>query len=109
MRETVDTDLGIMELKQKLMLSKAAEEEVRLKAQEEARLKALEEAKAVEERRNSQEERKMNERIALWKTRLEKERWLVQEQMKQAQEHKMRMKAEKQKHLQEERCKRMEE
>ncbi|GFQ88005.1 hypothetical protein TNCT_337861 [Trichonephila clavata] len=55
----------------------------------------------------------MNERIALCveeETRLEKERWLVQEQMQQVQEkHKMRMKAEKQKCLQEERCKRMEE
>ncbi|GFQ89761.1 hypothetical protein TNCT_542601 [Trichonephila clavata] len=52
----------------------------------------------------------MNERIALEEeTRLEKERWLVQEQMKQVEEHKMRMKAEKQKCLQEERCKRMEE
>ncbi|GFR23740.1 uncharacterized protein TNCT_172301 [Trichonephila clavata] len=53
----------------------------------------------------------MNERIALEEeTRLEKERWLVQEQMQQVQEkHKMRLKAENQKCLQEERCKRMEE
>ncbi|GFQ81772.1 hypothetical protein TNCT_632481 [Trichonephila clavata] len=82
-------------------------------AEEEARLKAQENAKAVEERRKAQEERKMKERIALCvegETRLEKERWLVQEQMQQVQEkHKMRMKAEKQKCLQEERCKRMEE
>ncbi|GFQ66755.1 uncharacterized protein TNCT_220541 [Trichonephila clavata] len=53
----------------------------------------------------------MNERIALEEeTRLEKERWFVQEKMQQVQEkHKRGMKAEKQKCLQEKRCKRMEE
>ncbi|GFQ72777.1 hypothetical protein TNCT_246831 [Trichonephila clavata] len=90
-----------------------AQEEARLEAQEEARLKAQEDAKAVEERRKAQR-RKENERKNnfVWEeeTRLEKEKWLVQEQMQQVQEkHKMRMKAEKQKCLQEERCKRMEE
>ncbi|GFQ90821.1 hypothetical protein TNCT_609141 [Trichonephila clavata] len=91
MRETVDADLGIMELKQKLMLTEEEarlkaekeakilearwriEKEARLMAEEEARLKAQEDAKAVEERRKAQEERKMNERIALcvcvWKKR----------------------------------------
>ncbi|GFQ88913.1 hypothetical protein TNCT_688631 [Trichonephila clavata] len=86
------------------------EDEARHIAEEIARLKAEEEAKA-EERRKVQEEIKMNERITLdEERRLEKERWLVQEQMQHVQEeHKMRMKAAKQKCLQEERCKRMEE
>ncbi|GFY62589.1 hypothetical protein TNIN_128201 [Trichonephila inaurata madagascariensis] len=64
------------------------------------------ESKAEEE-----DERRINERIALEEdTRLEKERWLVEEQMRHVQEeHKMGMKAEQQKRLQEERCKMMEE
>ncbi|GFW38776.1 hypothetical protein TNCV_3881431 [Trichonephila clavipes] len=49
----------------------------------------------------------MNETIALEEEmRLEKERWIVEEQMRHVQEHKGRMKAE-QKHFQEERCKKM--
>ncbi|GFR19804.1 hypothetical protein TNCT_426621 [Trichonephila clavata] len=159
MGETIDADLGIMKLKQKLMLSKAyledeefvrdvlattiedrmekekieaarckaekearrrearhkavieakvlearwrIEEEARLRAEEEDRPKAEEEARLKDQeeaRFKAQEERKMNEKIALEEeTRLEKERWRVQEQMQQVHEkHKMRMKAEKQK------------
>ncbi|GFQ69081.1 hypothetical protein TNCT_165071 [Trichonephila clavata] len=135
MGETVDSDLRIMELKQKLMLTEKedrAKEEARHIAEKEARLKAVKEtkilearckaeeeaghkagkeSKAVEERRNAQEEMKMNERITLEEeTRLEKEIWLVQEQMQHVQEeHKMRTIAEKHKCLQEEKRKTMEE
>ncbi|GFY40556.1 hypothetical protein TNIN_427941 [Trichonephila inaurata madagascariensis] len=77
--------------------------EARFKAEVEVRLKANEEAKAVEEGRKMEEERKMNERIALEEEmRLKKERWLVEEQTRHVQqEHKMNIKAEEQKCLQE--------
>ncbi|GFW05451.1 hypothetical protein TNCV_3359671 [Trichonephila clavipes] len=55
----------------------------------------------------AEEERRMNERIALEEERSEKERWLVEEQIRHVQEElKMRMKAE-QKRFQEKRYKRM--
>ncbi|GFU95541.1 hypothetical protein TNCV_3542861 [Trichonephila clavipes] len=61
------------------------EEEARLKAEEEARLKAEEEArlKAEEERQKIEEERRMNERIALEEEmRLKKEAKAVEERRK---------------------------
>ncbi|GFR15297.1 hypothetical protein TNCT_99861 [Trichonephila clavata] len=69
MRETVDFNLGILELKQteEEVRTKTRGDEARLVDEEEARLKAEEEAKTVEQRRKAQEEIKMNGRIALWK------------------------------------------
>ncbi|GFW68206.1 retrovirus-related Pol polyprotein from transposon opus [Trichonephila clavipes] len=80
--------------------------ETRLKVEVEDRLKADEEAKAVAEGRKMEEERRMNEIIALEEEmRLKNVRWLVEEQMRHVQEeHETSMK--KQKCLPEERCKR---
>ncbi|GFW18366.1 hypothetical protein TNCV_1183941 [Trichonephila clavipes] len=75
-----------------------AEEETRLKAEEKTRLKAEEEANSVEEIRKAEEERRVNEIIALEEEmKLEKGKWHVNEQMRHVQEeHKARMKAEEQ-------------